>query len=319
MNNLNQKNNFTLPLTLKEHQIAQQFYEYHSEPKKAKQVYLNTLAVQAVNFYLKCLGIPTDLEKSASWEPIFQTLANTADLVIQGQGRLECRPVLPDRDYCHIPPEVWSERLGYVIVQLNYELTEAELLGFVANVEVEELPLSDLHPITDLPEYLSQGNELSKIIPEPINLSHWLHKLFDTGWESIEKLFNLPQEELAFSFRETSVVDNIPAISTEGVKRCKHLNLSWQDEQQQVALCVGLKSINNSKFEIVVEVYPLGEQVYLPPTLQLTVIDETGKSVLQAEAGNSKGLEMQFFGESGEGFSIRVVWENFSTTEVFVI
>ena len=122
---------FTVPLALEAHSRAEQFRRYQSNPDKAKQVYLNTLAVYAVNMYLQCRGFETDLETSDSWNPAMQMLLDTADLVVKNRGRLECRPVLPNAEVVCTPAEVWSERIGYVAVRLSESLREATLLGFV--------------------------------------------------------------------------------------------------------------------------------------------------------------------------------------------
>ena len=73
---------FTVPLALSAHARAEQFQRYQSKPDKAKQVYLNTLAVYAVNVYLECRGFETDLEQSASSDPVMQMLMDVADLVV---------------------------------------------------------------------------------------------------------------------------------------------------------------------------------------------------------------------------------------------
>jgi hypothetical protein len=49
------------------------------------------------------------------------------------------------------------------------------------------------------------------------------------------------------------------------------------------------------------------------------VLDEQGKSVLQAEAGNSESIEFQFSGEPGESFSVKVALGDFSITEEFLL
>jgi hypothetical protein len=140
----------TIPLTAANHQVAEAFYRQHDDPQKAKQVYLNALSVQAVHFYLTCLDIQTSLEKSQSWNPILQVLIDTADLWIEGVGRLECRPLLSDATVYCIPAPVIAERIGYVMVRLNSDLTEADLLGFAPQVETEQLPLEKLLSIDDL-------------------------------------------------------------------------------------------------------------------------------------------------------------------------
>lgn len=145
---------FTMPLTSKTHQIADRFRQQQSNPQRAKQVYLNTLAVQAVSSYLEWLGITTDPTAGDSWNPMMQTLADVADLVIPDQGKLECRPVLPQAQVCYVPAEVWSDRLGYVAVQFDPDLTEATLLGVLPQVDALEVPLTALRSLDELFDYL---------------------------------------------------------------------------------------------------------------------------------------------------------------------
>ncbi len=136
-------------LTPAAHYHARQFWQRQTLPRKAKQVYLNTLAICATSSYLARLGIASDREISPGWDPIQQTLADLATLTIPGWGSLECRPVLPDVETCTIPPEVWEERRAYLAVRLNRSLSEAQLLGWTATPRAE-LPLDRLQPLTSL-------------------------------------------------------------------------------------------------------------------------------------------------------------------------
>jgi hypothetical protein len=318
MNTIKDNLTFTVPLTLEAHQIAQQFYEqHHHNQKKAKQVYLNTLAVYAVKFYLECLEVETDWSASDSWHPALQTLANMADLKVKNKGKLECRPVLPEAKTYQVPPEVWSDRIGYVAVRLDRALTEATLLGFVPAVAQEEIPLNQLQSPVELLEHLSQI-EQPLPVKEPIQLSQWLHKLFDAGWEAVESLLEPPQAEFAFSYRSlsqtlTSTLEN----ADTGVKRGKRLDL--EREGEQVALCVELKSTASSELNISVEVYPTGEQTYLPQDLQLMVLDEAGVAVMQAQARSTKNIELKFSGSPGERFEVKVALGDVSITEAFAL
>jgi hypothetical protein len=302
---------FTVPLTLEAHRIAQEFHKQQSNSKKAKQVYLNTLAVYAVNFYLQCLGIETDLEASNSWNPIMQSLANIADLEVKNLGKLECRAVLPEANVCYVPPEVLDARIGYVAVRLDQSLTEAMLLGFLPAVATEEVPLNQLKSLEDLLEHLSQLAERPvaaiNVVKEPIQLSQWLQNLINQGWETMEALLAPPQAELAFRFRKP----------VDGVKRGKLLNLERVDEN--VALFIGLHPSADSEMDISVEVYPSGGQIYLPQDLQLMVLDEKGEAVMQAQARSTKNIQLKFSGELGESFGVKVAWGNVSVTEAFVI
>lgn len=315
MNSLQHNSIFTVPLPLKAHQLAQEFYQKQSNLKKAKQVYLNTLAVYAVEFYLGCLGVDTNSQASESWNPAIQTLSNIADLQVKDLGKLECRPVLPEEQVCQVPPEVWLDRIGYVAVRLNRALTQATLLGFVPTVNKEEIPLYQLKPLEELPEHL---NRLKKPMKEGVRLSPWLHNIFETGWEAVESLFAPPPGELAFRFRSGVPIQIPPPENPElGVKRGKRLCLERLGEE--VVLCVELNPISSAKINISVEVYPTKTQSYLPQDLQLIILDENEEAVMQAVARSTQNIQIKFSGEPGERFSVKATLGGVSVTEAFLV
>ncbi len=79
--------------------------------------------------------------------------------------------------------EVWGDRLGYVVVQLDEPYLEGIVLGFVPQVSVTELPLSYLQPLDAL---------IDCLIPEPTpiwqSLSQWLKGIFEPDWEQLAEL-----------------------------------------------------------------------------------------------------------------------------------
>ncbi len=310
---------FTVSLLRPAHQLAEKFCQYQSNLQKAEQVYLNTLAVYAVNYHLQCLGFETNWEKSDSWDSMMQTFLNVADLEVKNYGKLECRPVLPDAEVIYVPQEVWEGRIGYVAVQLDESLEEATLLGFAETASTQELALSELHSLEELPEYLSQFKQV-QALREPVNLSQWLRDIFEPSWETIEAIFAPPQAEFAFTTRNQSLLKgSIPELPVNGVKRGKRFDLERLGESEQVAVFVGLSPTPSSQLDITVEVCPMGARPYLPGELHIMVLDEQGKAVLQAEAGNSEGLEFKFSGELGESFSVKVTLGEVSITEEFLI
>ncbi|MEM8810557.1 MAG: DUF1822 family protein [Cyanobacteria bacterium P01_G01_bin.38] len=310
---------FNVPITDAFHRAAQGFYQHHAEPQKGKRVYLNALSVQAVQFYLTCLGVKTDLERSESWHPISQVLADTADLWVSDLGRLECRPVLPDSSTLEISPEVWADRIGYLFVQFDAALTEATLLGFLRQLDGEIVSLAQLQPLATFPDYLAQLRRHLTVSPAPrVKLQPWLTEIIDASWTSLETLIAQWQDQaLAFSFRAVKAGWLEPA--TTGVKQGKFLLLSKAPEER-VLLIVGIApGQSSSVFNITIEVYPTGDQAYLPATLHLIVTDETNTPVLQAKGRESEGLEFRFSGGSGERFSVQVSFNQFTVTEQFEI
>ncbi len=302
----------TMPLTLKAHHIANQFRQQQSNPEKAKQVYLNALAVQTVQSYLSWLGIDTDLKASDSWNPAIQVLADTADLVVQGRGKLECRPVLPGAASCYVPSEVWSDRIGYVAVQFDQELSEATLLGFVPLVTVPELPLTQLRSLDELLDRLHSAEQVSS--PQsPIALGSWLQGPITAGWQTLEELFG-PQQP-AWSFRNINQVQAVELPATGG----KLLDLGKELNDAPVALLVSVQPTAGTVMDIWVKICPTGNQTHLPTELDVQVLDQDELTVMQAQSRNAEMIQLKFSGVLGEKFSIKVILGAHSVTTAFVI
>ena len=323
-----------LPITQVARRLAQRFANQQPNPQKAEQVYLNTLAVYVVNHYLQLMGISTDLAASDSWNPIVRLCANTADLEVTGIGRLDCRPIRAHEQTCHVPPEC-QDRIGYMVVQIDQSFREATLLGFAQTVARDELPLSQLQPLEDLLEHLSRLRQTVAAAQSDVpgktlvNLSQWLQNLSETGWQTVEALLDTTETNLALSFRSTDNFRKIDSDPSEtGVRLAKLIDLGIQVAGQPVALVVELRPEVDSprsmpdtpKTSIHLQVHPTGRQTLLLPNLQLVVLDESGAVFLEARARNADNyIQLQFNGEPGERFSIKVALDNQSVTENFVI
>lgn len=319
----------SLPITRTARQTAQQFASEQPTPQKAEQVRLNTLAVCVVNDYLQqILGIPTDLSKSDSWNPVVRLCADVADLEVIGVGRLECRSLKSHQQTCHIPPEVWSDRIGYVVVQIDESSLEAIVLGFVQTATTEELSVSQLRPIDDLIDCL---NSTRSVVPvaavtcavvenRRVNLSQWFTDVFETGWQTVEALLNPTELDLAFRFRSADSAVLIESEQSDsGHRRGKLIDLGIQLADRPVALIVELTP-EDGKRNILLQVHPTGNQIYLPPLLQLTVLDESGLIFLEAQARSADNyIQLQFSGLPGEQFSVRVALGDASIVEDFVV
>jgi len=302
---------FTMPLTLKAHQIANQFRAQQSCLRKAKQVYLNTLAVQTVATYLNWLRIDAELTASDSWSLAMQTLADTADLVITGKGKLECRWVLSGETVCYIPPEVWLDRIAYVVVQFDRALSESSLLGFVPQVTSLELPLNQLRSLDELLITLGSSTSVAPITA-PIPLSRWLQEAMDAGWQTVEELFGLQQP--TWSMRHSQV-----QAAEAPTMRGKILSLEVDPNYGPIALLVGIVPSPTLPVNIWVKVCPANYQRCLPETLEVMVLDEVGVAVMQAQSRSTEMIQLKFSGVPGEVFSIRVVLGAQSAVESFVI
>lgn len=304
---------FTVPLGTESHRLAQQLSKQMGDRTKAKQVYLNTLAVSAAQFYLNCMGIETDWSASFSWNPVWQNLMDVADLEIPSLGKLECRPVLPNTQIVSIPAEVWSERIGYVAVQLDSALQEATLLGFIQTASKEELPLTELGTLEELLAHL-RAIAQSKLT-QRTKLSQWFENMFNTGWQSLEALFSTDVEHLAFGLRRNL------HLSDSAVKAAKMIDLGLQLGSRSVVLLIAIAPEADDKVGILVHVHPANGENYLLPNTKLTLLSDSGE-ILQEVQSRSQDNYIQlkrFRGNYGECFSIQVAASGVSVTETFQI
>lgn len=324
MNLSNATSSSSIRLALTAHRWAQQFSRQQANPVKAKQVYLNTLSVCAVQMYLDRLGIDVDLTHNQSWNSAQQTLMDVADLVISGWGVLECRPVPPGAEALIIPPEVWSDRQGYVAVQLDESLRRAELLGWVTTAHAGTVPLTALTSLDELTIQLLQSRSEQtasqvKMQPERIHLGRWLNTVVDAGWHAAEGLLQPLELQTEFGFRgDRPDADSIDPQEI-AVARCKTLVLSTSHGSVAVNLMVGLLPQSSNETEIWVQISPTDPEQQLPVHLRLMILDEQGDDVMNAQARATEAMQLRFTGQTGELFSVKVVLDQESVVEHFII
>jgi hypothetical protein len=309
----------TLPISQTARTTAQQFANQQPNPEKAEQVRLNTLAVWVVNDYLQMMDIPTDLQASDSWNPIMRLCGNVADLEMPSIGRLECRPVHLHQPICSIPPETWEERVGYLVVQFDESLQEANLLGFIPSVATEILPLAQLQPLEAFIDYIWELRQSP--VTSLVNLSQWFAGIFETGWQTIESFWNVPELRPVYAFRSVETLELDTLKRPESItKRAKLIDLGIQILNQPVMLIVEISPEKDQQTGINLQLHATGNQIYLPPAVHLTVLDSSGAVFLDAQSRKSDNyIQLQFRGEPTEQFSVRVSLDNISITEHFRI
>lgn len=305
MTNLTDRLRFSVPLTQDAHQIAGRFSREQDKPEKAQQVYLNTLAVYAVNFYFNCMEVETELEASDSWNPALRSLMDVSDLMIKNWGRLECRPVLPNAQFCHVPPESRQDRVGYVVVEINQAMNQAKLLGFAQTAPAGVLDISQLDSLEPL---INQLPEEEQIESDGVILMDWLKECFEVGWQGVQELVS-PQ--LRPVFRATEVKQQ---------ERAKLIDLGLELAGHGVVLIITVREVEPQTVSVRAQVYPTGEAITLPPNLKLSVLTETG-AVFKAVTARSDDefIQYQFKAQQGDCFKIQVALGDVSLTEKFKV
>ncbi|MBW4510465.1 MAG: DUF1822 family protein [Scytonematopsis contorta HA4267-MV1] len=315
MINTSESFSFAIPISSGFHNQAHNFCQKHRSHQKLKQIYLNTLAASTVDFYLRCMGIETDWENSQICNPAMQALMNVAELKIPHLGSLECRPVLPKASVMQIPLEVATERIGYVAVQLDESLLTAIILGFTETVPLNgEVALNELRSLPDLLLHLNHIRNVSSQ-PQAVNLSQWLKNIFETDWLSLSDVLGFEQQNLAFSFRNSSYIDE------SQVKRAKLINLGLQLDTKSVVLLVAIAPENEQTVTIMVQVHPVKSESCLPANLKISLLSES-EEILQTVLARSQDNYIQlkrFRGKQGENFQLEINYGDSTIKEHFFI
>lgn len=332
----------TLPITTAAKRIAQQFADQCPFQEKAGQIKRNTLAVSAVNDYLKLMEIPTSVAESDSWSPMMQMMGDVADLKVPGVGTLSCRPVSVTDEACTVPPEDWSDRAGYIAIALDEEMSQATLIGFLETVgEQEQIALSEFAPIEALIDQVHTLQAANQAASQPAGLaslaqtartmtstmttqiSEWIEGGITATWEAADALIN--PADMSFAFRTTAELsrqDNAVDIS-----RAKLIDLGLQLGQSvQVALVVHVtQHVSDDdtmpdSSDIVLQIRPFGESAYLPEGLSLTLLDEDNTLLKSATSRSIDNyIQIRLSGESGETFGVQVTINDATFAEKFVI
>ncbi|MEB3216239.1 MAG: DUF1822 family protein [Nostocales cyanobacterium 94392] len=187
----------SIPITQSDRNHANKFAQEQSNPEKAKQVYHNTLAVLVTNNYLQMLDVETALQQSYCWNTYARLSTNIADLNLPGKGHLECRSILKGNDTCDVPQDVWNNRIGYVVVQLDEDCKQGNLLGFVPQVNNNMLNIKKLQALDNLFELLHSNQTV-------IQLNRWLENAIDTGWKNLEEIIDKQTINHLFVFADIS-------------------------------------------------------------------------------------------------------------------
>lgn len=340
----------TFPITTEFWQMAQHFAEQCPFPEKAPQIRHNTLAVCAVNAYLQLMNVPTRLAESDSWNPMMQMMADACDLQVPQWGALECRPVMVGETVCHVPPEAWHERAGYVAVMLDEENSRATLVGFVRTVAEQtqialeiflpmEALLDDIYErsaeavesVNSQPDKQTNNQTVAEVgrvaIASYTHLGNWLEGTVSAGWQAVEDLLRPANMNLAF--RSTTSLSE--TRSAADISRARPINLEVQPGKLiQLALVIHLAQVNypfndqandQASARITVQVHPLGISPYLPDGLELSIFDEQGSALFPPATSRAidNYLQFQLAGQPEERFSIRISLAEAAFEEQFVI
>lgn len=293
---------FTVPLSGADFKLAQKFSCEQKDADKSKQVFLNTLAVLAVNFYCQCLKVETNLEESiiGHWHYNRRILMDSADLKIDVLGKLECRPVLPNENICYVPSEVWSDRVGYVVVEIDEEAKKAILFGFVEQIETNELPLAQLPDIDNLVDLLLLAKN-----------KQFFERIFAKNyWNEDESAEILKDKQKKLVRRDSPALPTIDKSITSPLYKAKYITL----KRRTFILLVRITPTKEGKFQLLVEVESSKK---IPSDLNLKLLSLSDQTLKANPTKGDHYISLEYTLQLGESFQIQVKRAEESHTEQF--
>lgn len=305
----------SIPVALDQqaHRYAAQFAAQQTNVLKGKQVYLNTLAVCAVQSYLQWLSIYTRLDLGDCWNSGLRAMFNVADLVLPNIGKLECRPILPGQEQITVPLETLSDRLGYVAVHFDEQLKQVGLKGFLSakavNYSSTSVPLTQLQSLDALLDVI-------EVRQRSYHLQQWFNGLFDEQWQPVTTLLG------AMALRSISPLGqtDTPQEQKQMVSRGKMLTLQQGEHPQSVILVVKMTESENDEIDLQLQIYPEPNQDYLPSGLRVSIYDETDKLCMEAQTGyTDDGVQLEFSCLPQESFRLDLTLGNISLSEQFIV
>jgi ABC-type oligopeptide transport system ATPase subunit len=150
--------------------------------------------------------------------------------------------------------------------------------------------------------------------PAPVNLSPWFQNHFQSGWQTLDQLFE-GSATPAWRFRSTFSLRDGRVI-----KRFKHIPFD-QAKARHVALVVAISREGDQSIRISVQAQPVNINELLPVSLALKLLD-VDANVLASVETQQEDLFIQlpdFYGEPGEQFNIQLLNAYANHTEAFVL
>jgi hypothetical protein len=158
---------------------------------------------------------------------------------------------------------------------------------------------------------------------EIANLSQWLQDIFEAGWQSIEQLArgddNLAWRMVAAARTRSADLRGDRQETEQPVAQIRGGKILEQLGTPSSLLLVDLEELADGRRDILIQVHPMGTEPYLPKGLQLVVLDESGKTFMEAQAGERDNwIQLNFRAQPEEKFKVQVVLGDNSFIQEFV-
>ena len=242
----------------------------------------------------------------AVWENVVDRGKAPPDVSVRWELHIEAKDDLKNAIF-----ELIKEHSGDV--KLNLRKLEEGSLIFVLEGSLEGFERMEYLFKEGLVRELSGAPILrvsTRAAPNAVQLQNWLQGHFEAIWQS---------PDFAFA-RTLSAANSTAEHAPSPIIRARVIQLGTQASDPTVQLVIKLTPQAQGAVNIIVQVYPVQDMTYLPPGLQLTVIEPTGglyELIEVQDQANWVQLEIAF--EPGETFKVQLQLDEAVVTEDFIV
>jgi Protein of unknown function (DUF1822) len=149
-------------------------------------------------------------------------------------------------------------------------------------------------------------------------LGNLSEKILHQLWLSLDELVTACNVNLSLVRSGARSGDN--KNRTPEISRGRVIDFGIQLVNHPVALILHFTNESENKRNILLQVHPGGGKTYLPPEVELIVLDDKGEVFLEAKSRQADNwIQLEFRGEPGERFSVKVALGDASIVENFII
>ena len=191
------------PVTASFRQQAKSYGSQYFTKDSRKRIYFQTLALLAVDAYLRMLKFDTNLDKPERWNAAVRLWSEANEIELPRLGNLECCVITTGQQSVTLPPEQLGDncglRIGYLFVEIASSEKTATLIGFLPAFHGEtidtEVAITNLQSMDELIDYLTkqeasptpagQINDLTQEFADKkiTYLRNWLNNIYEEDWE----------------------------------------------------------------------------------------------------------------------------------------
>ncbi|NEQ82745.1 MAG: DUF1822 family protein, partial [Moorea sp. SIO2I5] len=145
---------------------------------------------------------------------------------------------------------------------------------------------------------------------KPVKLKNWLGNDFrqakEDNWHPWEPILGRIQYSYRYYPRHVKRVNRVKKIT-------------W-DNGCQMALVVHVARETNNEVDILLQLYAISNPNDLPENTKMILLDDSDETFIEAQSQlGDIGIQLRFSADYGDKFTVKIDYDNYSFTELFIV